>query len=96
MNTTQYLLIKLAEEAVELSHAAIKASQFGPETKNPGTGKTNIVALQEEYDNITAIVRLLEEQGIWIILPSMEKIRQKMGDTMIYKETSDNYWKDKS
>jgi hypothetical protein len=63
MNFKQYLLIKLAEEASEVSQAAIKCSLFGYKSKDPRevNGNTNLHKLLLEILDMEAVTQLLRE-----------------------------------
>ena len=61
MNKKQYYLIKLAEEAAELSQIAIKCAQFGEYEVHPHTLERNIDGLQKEYNDVVACVLMVEE-----------------------------------
>lgn len=64
MNYKQYLLNKLAEEASEISQAAIKCALFGYQSKDPrelDLGKTNIEKLLYELADLQAVIELLSE-----------------------------------
>lgn len=58
MKYEKYLLIKLAEEAAEVAQAAIKCSLFGYDQKDPREtdGETNLVKLQKELLDMTAVL----------------------------------------
>ncbi len=81
MNNAQYLLVKLAEEASELSQIALKAAQFGPYEKYEKAGKDNVGRIQDEFNDVLGVVEKLSmECGIQInkdkeaILAKMNKI----------------------
>lgn len=60
MNRTQFLLMKLAEEASEVAQIALKTAQFGLEETY--TDKTNVERIYAELNDIIAIVGMLNEQ----------------------------------
>lgn len=62
MDRLEYLLGKLSQECSELAQAASKAQEFGLDSYHPDTGKTNIEAIREEYNDIFAVVRLLSNE----------------------------------
>lgn len=64
MNNTQYLLGKLAEEALEVSHRAMKAQQFGLGETQKGQEKNNGERLLEELHDLAAIVQMLSTEDI--------------------------------
>ena len=65
MKYEKYLLIKLAEEAAEVAQAAIKCSLFGYDQKDPREteGETNLVKLQKELLDMTAVLNELVENS---------------------------------
>ncbi len=62
MNRQQYLLGKLAEECSELAQAALKAQQFGLDSVNPYTLKTNREELESELMDVGGICHMLGEE----------------------------------
>jgi NTP pyrophosphatase (non-canonical NTP hydrolase) len=59
MNRLQYLLTKLAEEAVEVSQIALKTQQFGLEEVCPNLPYTNKQRIYQELDDLNAILTML-------------------------------------
>ena len=67
MNAEQYLLICLAEEAAELSHAALKAARFGLDDQfHPEPERRPRALLLSELYDLMAVTALLEEAGYLI------------------------------
>ncbi len=64
MTETEYLLVYLASEAVEVAHRATKALHFGLDEKQPGQDKNNEQRLRSELYDLYAIVAELERRGI--------------------------------
>lgn len=60
MKITQFLLLKLAEEAQEVAHRALKAAQFGYNDTEPGRLTSNRALLHTELDDFSGIIRMLE------------------------------------
>lgn len=58
MTKTQFILSKIAEEASELSHAALKAQQFGIFERD-SDAPTNYELIQAEFNDLIAEVGLL-------------------------------------
>lgn len=56
------LLLKLAEEASEISHRALKAVNYGLLDIKPGTNKTNEELLAEEICDLEAVLYLLKAE----------------------------------
>jgi hypothetical protein len=63
LTKAQYLLMKLAEEAVEVAQRCSKQSQFGPDEKQRDQEKTNAERLQAELLDLCAVWKLLEVIG---------------------------------
>lgn len=61
MNWTQYLLGKLAEEAVEVAKEALKNQQQGVDS--PWKGKPAIYEVRKEMLEMVAIAQLLDQQS---------------------------------
>lgn len=63
MNNQQYLLLKLSEEASEISHIVAKTMQFGFNSTNNGAlPLTNKEQIFKELNDLTAVVELLNEE----------------------------------
>jgi hypothetical protein len=77
MNKTQYLLTKLAEEASEISQAALKAQQFGFDSINPYNQYTNLESLHGELNDLWAIIEMLNENHNFMYAPSSDAIKLK-------------------
>ena len=64
MDQTQHLLLKIAEEAAEVSQIALKAAQFGLDERRPPDGdktyETNIERLAGELGDLMGVVELLD------------------------------------
>lgn len=61
MNLTQYLLVKLAEEAGEVAKEALKASQYGLDSLYKC--QFNARHLMDELLDLAGVVTLLEQQA---------------------------------
>jgi NTP pyrophosphatase (non-canonical NTP hydrolase) len=84
MNRLQYLLIKLAEEASEVSQIALKTSQFGLEEKHPEMDETNKERIHKELNDLLGIVKMLNLQFEFSFTPSEVEINQKMAKVNHY------------
>lgn len=62
MNRLQYLLIKLAEEASEVSQIALKTSQFGTDETCPGLLENNKQRVHSELNDLLGIVVMLNSE----------------------------------
>lgn len=67
MNLKQYLLICLMEECNEVAHAASKMLRFTENDSPVIGGTTNIQNLQKEFNELLAVVELLESHNIMIL-----------------------------
>lgn len=61
MNQEQYLLVKLAEESSEISQIALKTTQFGLDSFYEPIFRTNQERINDELNDLTAVVELLNE-----------------------------------
>lgn len=59
MSYEQFLLMKLAEEASEVSQIALKTIQFGMQEHCPGLSLNNKERIHEELNDLLGIVELL-------------------------------------
>jgi len=62
MNRREHLLTILMEECAELAQAASKAIRFSPDSNYDGI--TNREKLQNEYNDVLAVVEMLHDDGI--------------------------------
>lgn len=61
MTLAQYLLVKIAEEAAEVSQIALKASHFGLSEMQPGRMETNAQRIYAELNDLLAMVYRLND-----------------------------------
>lgn len=59
MTREQYILTKVAEEAVELAQRALKAVHFGLSEVQPGQASSNTVRLQEEFYDLCGVLDMV-------------------------------------
>lgn len=64
MNKTEHLLACLAEECAEVQHAVAKALRFGLDDGYPGAASTNAQDIAREFQDVLAVVEMLEEEGV--------------------------------
>ncbi len=76
MTLRQFLLIKLAEEAAEVSQIALKTAQFGETESCPGLGLTNVERIYQELNDLNAIIELLQDARFSYV-PSASAIEAK-------------------
>lgn len=88
MNEQQYLLIKMAEEASEITHIALKTAQFGMDSSETPQSLTNYQALHKELNDLLSIVSLLNTNYEFNFHPSKTAILEKQNKVQKYKEIS--------
>lgn len=64
MTKSEYLLTKLAEEALEVAHRAMKAMTFGLKQKQPGQPHTNEQRVMLETADLMAVCEMCVEEGV--------------------------------
>ena len=69
MNTTEYLVAMVEEEALEIAHRASKALRFGLTEVQPGQNETNAQRLAGEYVQLVATLIMLETHIQTSIIP---------------------------
>lgn len=62
MNTEQFLLIKLAEEATEIAQIALKSAQFGSDEVMPGIVATNRDRVHLEINDLLGVIEELNDR----------------------------------
>ena len=62
MTKTQFLLVKLAEEAAELSQIALKTAQFGLHEVKPGQQESNLDRVRSEFRDVVAHATMLDAE----------------------------------
>ena len=63
MNRTEHLLSCLAEECAEVAQRVSKALRFGLDEVQPGQPHTNAQRIGQEFNDLLAVVEMLEEEG---------------------------------
>ncbi|KVO95580.1 hypothetical protein WL21_32660 [Burkholderia ubonensis] len=61
MTLTQYLLVKIAEEAAEVAQIALKTAHFGLTETQPGRDETNAQRVYAELNDLNAMVQRLND-----------------------------------
>lgn len=64
MNRKEHLITILGEECVETSQRASKALRFGTDEVQPGQDKTNVERVVHEFNDIVAMMEMLQKEGI--------------------------------
>lgn len=88
MNLEQHLLLKLSEEASEISQIASKAIQFGLINVEPSTGKFNIDRIKEEINDLLGVIELLNNTISFGFSPDEKAIEAKGLKVIRYLEDS--------
>jgi len=90
MTRLQFLLGKLSEECVEVAKIAHKAQQFGLYDKHPERDGTNQERIQQELNDILAIVGMLNAEFEFEFCPDTIGIKVKIDKVNKYYEYSKN------
>lgn len=88
MNTLQYYLTKLAEEASEVAQIALKTQQFGPYEKHPGLSFNNYERCHQELNDMLAVVAVLNRDFGFGFVPDNEAHFFKQEKMLRYKRYS--------
>lgn len=88
MNLKQYLLICLMEECNEVAHAASKMLRFTENDSPVIGGITNLQNLQKEFNELIAVVELLETEGIMVLRDTncIADKKRRLADYMHYSK----------
>ena len=90
MTYEQFLLGKLAEECTEIAQDALKTQQFGFDSCNPDTGLSNVEYLNNELNDVFAILEMLKDGGYYEFTPESQAIQAKKEKVLKYLEYSKN------
>ena len=64
MNRLESLFVIFTEELAETSQVASKCLRFGLDNQKPGQEKTNRERLVEEFNDILAVLEMIQEEGV--------------------------------
>lgn len=78
MNRAEHLLTITGEEAVEVAQRCSKTLRFGVNEKQEGQDATNSDRFYEEFDQLLAMVEMLEAEGV--VVPPKPNIRMQTKD----------------
>ena len=81
MNRSEYLLVKLNEECVEVAQRCDKALCFSLSEIQPGQLFSNSERIMHEYYDVLASMEMLIEEGILEHTPDRNERRKKKRDT---------------
>lgn len=88
MNHFQYLMGKVVEECSEIQKNALKAIQFGPDSKGPDEELSNLELVHYELDDLNGVIDLLNEEHGFNYHPNSERIQAKKQKVMKYLQYS--------
>jgi hypothetical protein len=97
MNVSEHLITCLAEESGEIaqiagriSQAAHKALRFGLNDGYPGTNRTNLRDMVQEFNDLIGVIELMHEEGIVLDglydRAAIEAKKEKVRMYMVYAE----------
>lgn len=87
MTRTEHLLLCVAEECAEIAHRVSKALRFGLDEVQPGQPLNNVQRIEQEINDLTAVLIMCREQGIMSAQPDHEAIarkKQKVEEYLLY------------
>lgn len=90
MTKTQYLLVKIAEEAAEVAQMALKTAHFGVHEKENETSPSNLERLCGELNDLLAVVDMFGEEieeDIVLDGDKMEAKKKKVEHFMKYSQS---------
>lgn len=88
MNNLQYLLGKLAEEAVEIAQMALKTQQFGLYEQDPTKVLNNKQRLHSEINDLIASIEQLNTECGFDYVIEREAVDAKIAKVKKYREYS--------
>lgn len=77
MNRKEHLLTILSEECMEIGKECTKALRFGTEDHHPTQTGTNAQKINNEYNDLLAVISMLNDEGYLNITIDNEKISNK-------------------
>jgi len=84
LDTVQYLLVQLAQEASEVAQAATKCLMFSMEDQHPEKPQSNLEALEAEVTDLLGILALLREHDVYIDINNASGVTAKKHKTEHY------------
>ena len=78
MNRKEHLLTILAEECMEIGKECTKALRFGLEDHHPTQTGTNSQKIDDEYNDLIAVIGMLNDEGFLDVRISVDKIKKKV------------------
>lgn len=85
MKRTEYLLVKLAEECMEVGQRATKALAFGLTEVQPGQSFTNAERISQEVGDLISVLEMLRPE---VPAPAQEAIETHKAQVAHYMEYS--------
>ena len=77
MNRKEHLLTILAEECMEIGKECTKALRFGINDHHPTQTGTNAQKISDEYNDLLAVIAMLNDEGFLNVTIDKEKIAKK-------------------
>jgi len=77
MNRKEHLLTILAEECMEIGKECTKALRFGTEDHHPTQTGTNAQKISDEYNDLLAVIGMLNDEGFLNVTIDKDKIKKK-------------------
>ena len=77
MNRKEHLLTILAEECMEIGKECTKALRFGIEDHHPTQTGTNDQKISDEYNDLLAVIAMLNDEGFLHVTIDKDKIEKK-------------------
>jgi NTP pyrophosphatase (non-canonical NTP hydrolase) len=87
MNRREHLYTILQEECAEIIQCVSKIKRFGLTNTQPASGKLNLEILNDEVNDLVAMLHMLEQDGVPIVINSA-KIDAKKAKVEKYLEIS--------
>jgi NTP pyrophosphatase (non-canonical NTP hydrolase) len=77
MNRKEHLLTILAEECMEIGKECTKALRFGINDHHPTQTGTNAQKINDEFNDLVAVIDMLNNEGHLDVNVDLEKIEKK-------------------
>lgn len=90
MDRQEHLLVCLAEECVEVAHRASKALRFGLQEVEINQNKTNAQRISQEFNDLLAIIEMLEDEGMLDRPTDTHAIERKKAKVLAYMQYAKN------
>lgn len=91
MNRKEHLLTILSEECLEIAKDVSKGLRFGLDDHYPTQTITNGESINHEFNDLLAVIEMLNEEGILNVKPDrelIEKKKQKVEHFLLYSKNA--------